>query len=180
MMTESCPCQSHQHLLISYQTFSLRILTDISSDCSDNFISCSWRDCCNLSSSCVSLISFSSVAIKGGIPILCVCVCVCVNNKIFINVNTSCLVEQANEIAVNYTGAYAGWWNRAKSSKHVFQIIQLTWHLLAWLPSIYVNKSDSRSDYSSLQTLLKFPNDPAQANAGSLTTYAPLNSKFKV
>ena len=64
-----------------FSDFSLRFITVLSNNCSDDFISCSCRDCCTLSSSCVNLISFSSLAIKGGIPTPCsklgdsVCVC---------------------------------------------------------------------------------------------------------
>ena len=59
---------------------SLRTLTVLSNDCSDDFISCSCRDC-------ASLISFNSLAIKGGIPTPCceegnLCVCVCKQNNI--------------------------------------------------------------------------------------------------
>ena len=53
-----------------------------------------------LSSSCVNLISFSSLAIKGGIPTPCSklgdSVCVCESNKIFVNVNTF-LTTQNNQ-----------------------------------------------------------------------------------
>ena len=69
-----------------FSAFSLRIFIDRSNDwsddfiscscsdyctCSDDFISCSCSDYCTLTSSCVNLISFSSLAISVGIPTPC-------------------------------------------------------------------------------------------------------------